>query len=170
MASLSDVTAVMGEYMLKGWVLTDKQCSTTGCAVPLMRSPRGQPNEVWFCAKCQGIPGAPVQSESQAASTSNSTVTNKSAGFSASRSSTPLTEVDNEEEDEDEFVLPPESEESRRRREQSDRASAEIGNRLLRGWAMLGDECPNESCLGIPLVRPPNKPDGERDSRKVCLS
>ncbi|TEB30181.1 hypothetical protein FA13DRAFT_1792646 [Coprinellus micaceus] len=169
MASLSDVTAVMGEYMLKGWVLTDKQCSTAGCAVPMMRSPRGQRPEVWFCAKCNGAPGAPAQPASQATSPSVSTVTNKSNGFSGSRASTPLTEVEDDEEDEEVFILPPESDESRRRREQSDRASAEIGNRLLRGWAMLGDECPNDSCFGIPLVRPPNNPDGEKDPRNECV-
>lgn len=133
-----------------------------------MRSPRGQTPEVWFCAKCQGAPGAPAQSASQISSASNSTVTNKSTGFSVSRSSTPLTEAENDEEDDEDFELPPESEESRRRREQSDRASAEIGTRLLRGWAMLGDECPNDTCFGIPLVRPPNKQDGEKDPRKVC--
>ena len=43
----------------------------------------------------------------------------------------------------------------RERREQSDRASSEIGKRLLQGWTMLGDECPSENCYGVPLVRPP---------------
>ena len=53
-----------------------------------------------------------------------------------------------------------------RRRQQSDRASIEIGNRLLKGWAMLADECPGADCYGVPLVRPP-KPGGGRDPRKV---
>ena len=53
-----------------------------------------------------------------------------------------------------------------RRRQQSDRASTEIGNRLLKGWAMLADECPNIECYGVPLVRPP-KPGGGKDPRKV---
>lgn len=55
-----------------------------------------------------------------------------------------------------------------RRRAQSDLASAEIGSRLLKGWAMLADECPNTQCYGIPLVRPP-KAGGERDPRKECV-
>jgi hypothetical protein len=79
-----------------------------------------------------------------------------------------------------------ETEESRRRREQSDEASAAIGQRLLKvdegsngfgsiiqhfwdlfqGWAMLADECPNARCFGVPLVRPP-KAGGEKDPRKV---
>lgn len=53
------------------------------------------------------------------------------------------------------FVLPPPSEEMIRRRAQSDRASQEIGNRMLRGWTMLADECINTSCHGIPLMRSP---------------
>jgi hypothetical protein len=64
------------------------------------------------------------------------------------------------------FVPVEESPEARRRRDQSDQASAEIGRRLLKGWAMLGDECPNDTCYGGPLVRPPKK-GGEKDPRKV---
>lgn len=52
------------------------------------------------------------------------------------------------------------------RRAQSDKASTEIGNRMLRGWAMLAEECPNEYCYGIPLVRPP-KSGTEKNTRKV---
>ncbi|KAF5331586.1 hypothetical protein D9611_007752 [Ephemerocybe angulata] len=168
--TLSDVTAVMGEFMLKGWVLTDKACPTRGCAVPLMRSPRGQSPEVYFCAKCNGSPNAPAHSEPEIATQEASEVssaTSKSRGSSTSRSSTPLTEVSNGHDDE-EFVLPPETEESRRRRAQSDRASTEIGARLLKGWAMLGEECPNDTCYGIPLVRPPSQ-GGEKDPRKECV-
>ena len=33
---------------------------------------------------------------------------------------------------------------------------------------MLADECPNEHCYGIPLVRPPLP--GGKDPRKVSLS
>lgn len=55
-----------------------------------------------------------------------------------------------------------------RRRQQSDRASAEIGNRLLKGWAMLADECPGPECYGVPLIRPP-KPGGGKDPRKECV-
>lgn len=58
------------------------------------------------------------------------------------------------------------TEEALRRREQSDMASAEIGRRMLKGWAMLADECPNDRCIGIPLVRPPRTAAGN-DPRKV---
>ena len=53
-----------------------------------------------------------------------------------------------------------------RRRRQSDTASAEIGKRMLKGWAMLADECPNSTCYGIPLVRPPKTGAGV-DPRKA---
>ncbi|KAG6855116.1 hypothetical protein C0991_006045 [Blastosporella zonata] len=82
-----------------------------------------------------------------------------------SRSSTPPTEISSTLSSPI-FAPPAETEESRRRREQSDTASAEIGKRLLKGWAMLGDECPNARCYGVPLVRPP-KAGGEKDPRKV---
>ena len=49
-------TTKMGEYMLKGWVLTDKTCSTVNCPVPLMRSPNGQTPVVHFCTRCHGGP------------------------------------------------------------------------------------------------------------------
>lgn len=33
---------------------------------------------------------------------------------------------------------------------------------------MLGEECPNDTCYGIPLVRPPSQ-GGEKDPRKECV-
>lgn len=65
-------------------------------------------------------------------------------------------------------VLPPfvETEATRHRREQTDRASVEIGRRLLQGWTMLGDECPNDDCYYAPLVRRP-KSAGEEEPKKV---
>jgi len=65
-------------------------------------------------------------------------------------------------------VLPAETEEGRQRREQSDTASAAIGQRLLKGWAMLADECPSARCFGVPLVRPP-KAGGDQNPRKECV-
>jgi hypothetical protein len=59
------------------------------------------------------------------------------------------------------FELPPETDDMRQRREQSDRASSEIGKRLLQGWTMLGDECPNEGCYGVPLVCPSRATAGD---------
>lgn len=45
------------------------------------------------------------------------------------------------------------------RREQSDQASALIGQRLLQGWALLDAQCENETCFAVPLMRrPAHKP------------
>ncbi|KAF8708330.1 Sjogren's syndrome/scleroderma autoantigen 1 (Autoantigen p27), partial [Rhizoctonia solani] len=85
-----------------------------------------------------------------------------------SRDSTPATDISPP--GSDDFVLPPPSEETLRRRAQSDRASTEIGNRMLKGWAMLAEECPNDSCWAIPLVRFPRaRPGAEPDPRKECV-
>ncbi|CAE6531941.1 unnamed protein product [Rhizoctonia solani] len=89
-------------------------------------------------------------------------------GHMHSRDSTPATDISAI--DYDDFVLPPPSEETLRRRAQSDRASSEIGNRMLKGWAMLAEECPNDECWAIPLVRYPRaRPGAEPDPRKECV-
>ncbi|KAJ7276288.1 hypothetical protein B0H12DRAFT_1084556 [Mycena haematopus] len=154
-----DVSGTLGEYMLKGWVLTDKTCPNAGCSVPLMRSPAARSPVVHFCASCDGGPDSIRPSVPDASATSSSSY--------FSRSSTPPTEVSSTLSS-PVFAPPPETEESRRRRQQSDEASAAIGQRLLKGWAMLADECPNERCFGVPLVRPPNA-GGEKDPRKECV-
>jgi Sjogren's syndrome/scleroderma autoantigen 1 (Autoantigen p27) len=82
-----------------------------------------------------------------------------------SRVSTPPTEI-SDALSSPTFAPPPNPQELARRRAQSDMASAEIGKRMLRGWAMLAEECPNDSCYGVPLVRPPMA-GGGKDPRKV---
>jgi len=145
--------------MLKGWVLTDQSCPTPGCVVPLMRSPKGRTPITTFCASCETQP-----QNTEPASTS---LSNSSSESYTSRTSTPPTDI-SEAQSSPTFAPPPETAETRRRREQSDRASSEIGKKLLKGWAMLGDECPNETCYGVPLVRPP-KSGIDRDPTKQCV-
>ncbi|KAJ6614327.1 hypothetical protein B0H10DRAFT_2045728 [Mycena sp. CBHHK59/15] len=162
---MSDVSGILGQYMLKGWVLTDRTCSTVGCSVPLMRSPTGKTPVVHFCASCDGSPDIrpPLQMPDSSASISSSS--------HISRSSTPPTEISSALSS-PVFAPPAETEESRRRREQSDAArlshwpTASQGEQF--GWAMLADECPNTRCFGVPLVRPP-KAGGEKDPRKECV-
>ncbi|KAG9104545.1 hypothetical protein FRC06_001325 [Ceratobasidium sp. 370] len=89
-------------------------------------------------------------------------------GQANSRTSTPATDVSPPRTPD--FVLPPPSPETLRRRAQSDRASSEIGARMLKGWAMLSDECINQDCWAIPLVRPPRaRPGAQPDPRKECV-
>lgn len=143
--------------MLKGWVLTDQSCPTPGCVVPLMRSPKGRTPITTFCASC----------ETQPQNIEPASPSNPSSESYASRTSTPPTEI-SEAPSSPIFAPPPETAETRRRREQSDRASSEIGKKLLNGWAMLGEECPNVTCYGIPLVRPP-KSGIDKNPGKQCV-
>lgn len=126
-----------------------------------MRSPNNGSPVTHFCVNCNG----PQQSTS---AQSNSSSTDSSSTYeSNSRPSTPPTELSSALSSPT-FAPPIDTEETIRRRQQSDQASAEIGKRLLKGWAMLGEECPNIRCYGIPLVRPP-KGGEERDHRKECV-
>ncbi|KAL5487943.1 hypothetical protein ACEPAI_6051 [Sanghuangporus weigelae] len=168
--SVTDVSSKLGEYMLKGWVLTDEACPNANCRVPLMRSPKGHSPVTTFCANCDGDPQNRSSAPSSAVSPSvarQSSPSTVSSGTRISRSSTPPTDVSSRLSSPT-FALPVETAESVHRRQQSDAASAEIGARLLKGWTMLADECPNERCYGIPLVRPPLV--GRRDPRKECVA
>ncbi|KAL5527497.1 hypothetical protein ACEPAG_6288 [Sanghuangporus baumii] len=168
--SATNVSSKLGEYMLKGWVLTDEACPNANCRVPLMRSPKGHSPVTMFCANCDGDPQNRTSAPSSAVSSSiarQSSPSTVSSGTRISRSSTPPTDVSSRLSSPT-FALPVETAESVRRRQQSDAASAEIGARLLKGWTMLADECPNERCFGVPLVRPPLV--GGRDPRKECVA
>jgi hypothetical protein len=131
-----------------------------------MRSPNDQTPVVHFCVSCDGDPSqGPAQSSERRRSSQISGTTTVSTHPSVSRASTPPTDIPS---DMDPLLLQPviDTEDILRRRQQSDRASAEIGSRLLKGWAMLADECPGPECYGVPLVRPP-KPGGGKDPRKA---
>ncbi|KAH9062046.1 hypothetical protein EDB87DRAFT_1560067 [Lactarius vividus] len=159
MSKVINVSDKLGKLLLDGWTLSDRTCPVEECrGVPLLRSERGL--ETWFCPSCEG----------------NGTGeffffggfhTYLTSSTHYSRLSTPPTE-DAYVPGSPTFPMPAETEDSIRRRQQSDLASAEIGNRLLRGWAMLADECPGRTCYGIPLVRPP-KTGHEKSPRKECV-
>lgn len=67
------------------------------------------------------------------------------------------------------------------RKAQTDRASALLAQNMLQGWTLLGEECSNESCNSVPLMRRPPfklpKKDGEDnapvtklvDPRRHCV-
>lgn len=136
-----------------------------------MRSPRD--STVYFCANCDGGPPSTTSSMSTARPATHAAQAQSEGSSSASmdstshrsRPSTPLTEISSTLSSPT-FAPAVDTAEVLRRRQQSDAASAEIGKRLLKGWAMLADECPNSQCYGIPLVRPP-KSGAEKDPRKV---
>ncbi|KAI0959430.1 hypothetical protein AcW1_004253 [Taiwanofungus camphoratus] len=135
-----------------------------------MRSPSSPTS--WFCANCDATPSAPTTSPSfqttlTAADTNAQSSSSATSSSHDSRSSTPLTEISSALSSPT-FALPMDTEEIQRRRQQSDTASAEIGKRMLKGWALLATECLNPSCYGIPLVRPP-KTGSEKDPRQECV-
>ncbi|KAH9963219.1 hypothetical protein BC827DRAFT_1129130 [Russula dissimulans] len=164
MSQVIDISDNFGKLLLGGWTLSDRTCPTEGCrGIPLLRSPEGQIPATWFCPNCGGdeVRNPDIgQSEHQHPSSPS-----LASSTHYSRSSTPPTE-ESHDPSSPTFALPVETEESIRRRQQSDFASAEIGYRLLKGWAMLADECPKSTCYGIPLVRPP-KTGRDKDPRKV---
>ncbi|KAK3823578.1 MAG: hypothetical protein J3Q66DRAFT_332242 [Benniella sp.] len=74
-------------------------------------------------------------------------------------------ESDDDFEDAEEDVPKATEEEVKERetkREQSERASRLIGQKMLQGWAMLQDPCPNPSCHGVPLLR-------SREKKEYCV-
>ncbi|OCF76073.1 hypothetical protein I204_03371 [Kwoniella mangroviensis CBS 8886] len=155
MSQLEYTSAILGEYMLKGWTLTDLHCSS--CRVtPLMREPsaaaeREGRERIQFCALCDGRPegGLPTSSPSitqpQNPMASSSTSDNR-----------PREEIQTREAD--------------KKSSQSDEAALSISELLLKGYSLLGDNCPNPACKGIPLVGYPRKSDGSRDPRRMCVS
>ncbi|KAI9466716.1 hypothetical protein BJY52DRAFT_1111219 [Lactarius psammicola] len=162
MSKVINVSDKLGKLLLDGWSPSDRTCPVEECrGVPLLRSPQGRGLVTWFCPSCEGD-GTGDHSESQQPSSPSLT-----SSTHYSRSSTPPTE-DAYVPGSPTFAMPAETEDSIRRRQQSDLASAEIGNRLLRGWAMLADECPRSTCYGIPLVRPP-KTGHEKSPKKECV-
>jgi len=144
MSRVLDVPKGMSEYLLKGWNLTNENCPN--CSMPMMRSPPHSGDNMLVCVNCKEPERGPEDSNEMLS------VSTASDPFSGGMS-TPPTDVTPP--PSPPFVLPPPSEEMIRRRVQSDRASQEIGSRMLRGWTMLADECVNPTCYGIPLVRSP---------------
>jgi hypothetical protein len=147
-----------------------------------MRSPNGRTPIVYYCANCdenqtcKGVcffefAGSDIIAARGATSTTSLVPADQalaqhspsiSSSSHQSRSSTPPTELSSTLSSPT-FALPAETPESLWRRQQSDTASSEIAKRLLKGWAMLGEECPNVRCFGVPLVRPPKA--GGKDPR-----
>ncbi|PIL36740.1 hypothetical protein GSI_00429 [Ganoderma sinense ZZ0214-1] len=162
MATVIDIPGSVGEYMLKGWILTDRIC--TKCSkVPLMKSPTSAVVQTHFCVHCDPAPtsGSVIGASSSRPSQKSSapqvaslqdvhSISSTSISSGMSRTSTPPTEFSNAPSSPT-FAPVMDPTEVLRRRQQSDTASAEIGKRMLKGWAMLADECPGPDCYGIPL-------------------
>ncbi len=153
-------------------ILTDKNC--TVCGTPLMKSPRNTHPIVIKCASCASVvqdggsrpsssvldPPTPAGPDLVHRTPSVSAQSRGSDTFSATKFSTPPTEQLSMPSSPFSDVHPIlDTAEILARRAQSDQASSEIGRRMLLGWAMLADECPNPTCYGVPLVRAPRGKD-----------
>ncbi|KAG9327023.1 hypothetical protein KVV02_006500 [Mortierella alpina] len=55
-----------------------------------------------------------------------------------------------------------ESKQNEVRREQNERASRLMGEKMLQGWTMLQEPCPNAGCFGVPLMR-------SREKKEFCV-
>ncbi|KIJ56729.1 hypothetical protein M422DRAFT_238337 [Sphaerobolus stellatus SS14] len=165
MSRISDISSKLGEYMLKGYILTDEGCPK--CLIPMLRTPASQAPQRLFCSQCpeEEDVGSSSKEKDPVESISGQSTTSTEA----SSASTPLTEISTTSAlSSPTFAPVPDPQLVAHRRAQSDMASAEIGRRMLQGWAMLAEECPNPTCYGVPLVRPP-KAGGEKDPRKECV-
>ncbi|ORY35383.1 hypothetical protein BCR39DRAFT_591902 [Naematelia encephala] len=147
-SQLDQTSAILGEYMLKGWTLTDLHCDT--CRVtPLMREPaavaqREGRTSIQFCALCDGSPAGQSTTPLSPPSSSNQ----PSASVPAKHDPEPSSSYAATSED----------------------PASQISSLLLKGYSLLGTNCPNSTCRGIPLVGFPRKADKTRDGRRMCVS
>ncbi|BEI89909.1 uncharacterized protein CcaverHIS019_0212710 [Cutaneotrichosporon cavernicola] len=165
---LEATSAILGEYMLKGWTLTDlvcRQCQTT----PLMRQPAAEAQRegrapIQFCASCDGGPSGASASSPGGASQYES-----AASQELSPPSTPTRTRDI-------FSLsgasptPPPASHAASAVGDPDAAADAISDLLLKGYALLSSTCPESTCRGIPLVGFPRRRDGSNDPRRECVS
>ncbi|KAI8893918.1 hypothetical protein BC833DRAFT_606836 [Globomyces pollinis-pini] len=132
----------MGNYLLKGWVLTDLPCDR--CNIPTMRTK--SKSKVGFCCLCDDeISPIPLTSLTISNNVSNDVELQEIETLNSEFNNQTL--VDNETFDFD-------SPEMMEKREENDRVTALLGKKLLQGWTMLQDNCPTCS---IPLMRTKTK-------------
>ena len=151
--------------MLRGWALTDLSCAT--CSVtPLMREPpaiaerEGRP-PIQFCALCDGKPdNAPLLTPTLPAPPAQPLATPTETAFNMPTISSPFGPI----------PAVPSSPIISTDTSRADTAASSISALLLQGYALLGDNCPNPSCRGIPLMGYPKKKDGTKDGRRMCVS
>ncbi|ODN92811.1 hypothetical protein L198_05607 [Cryptococcus wingfieldii CBS 7118] len=175
-STLEATSAILGEYMLKGWTLTDLHCSSCK-TTPLMREPaaiasRENRERVQFCAGCDGRPEGRVRVP-PVASVPEASVPAGGLGAYETRA------VASESTDRQETVAVPQqsrsrpaeaSQQSQSQTEPKADPAASLSQLLLQGYSLLADTCPNTSCRGIPLAGYPKRKDGSKDGRKVCVS
>ncbi|KAJ2259120.1 hypothetical protein GGI13_000181 [Coemansia sp. RSA 455] len=165
-SKLDTITGRMSKLMLRRWPMLAEQCPESGCNAPLMRDPEsGSTKCVWHDARelfpdelteLEAPPMVPLHDRRK----DDEKMSPKSNHDTTMVSATIAKSVDQD-------IL--QTEESKadnlarqRKREQSDLASQLIAKRLLQGWAMIDQACPNESCYSVPLVQ-------DREKSQLCV-
>ncbi|KAI9637239.1 uncharacterized protein MKK02DRAFT_43159 [Dioszegia hungarica] len=164
-SQLERTSNILGEYMLKGWTLTDLHCDQCN-VTPLMREPAAQASaanraRIQFCAQCDGGPAGPSSQARQ--------ITPDQPG--------PLPQLEFPSPIDPHPPIPSSSSPLPRttsptaaaRTRTSEDISEAISARLLQGYSLLQSNCPNASCKGVPLIGYPRAKDGTRDPRRMCV-
>ncbi|WVF72627.1 hypothetical protein IAT40_007445 [Kwoniella sp. CBS 6097] len=184
MSQLENTSAILGEYMLKGWTLTDLHCSE--CRItPLMREPNAiaenaNRERIQFCALCDGRPEGRASASASASVNAGARAGSQHTSTQAESGSAavPTTTQDAAAEIEATFASSTATARNQSHAPQDAQASSSnaaddaansISSLLLRGYSLLGENCPNPSCRGIPLVGYPRKADGSKDGRRMCV-
>ncbi|KAK9895599.1 hypothetical protein P389DRAFT_66621 [Cystobasidium minutum MCA 4210] len=185
---------VLGAALLQGWTMSAEECQNDYCpGCPLMVSKDGKES---FCARCDGGDkvGLPRQGLVEPLATSLSSTLNSETRVSSPTSSRAADEV-TAEEDEDIYEvtgrdtipntpptphsrlntpppLPPtlqtlDPQVQAARRAQTDRASSLLAQKMLQGWTLLGEECSNETCHAVPLMRRPPVTRATKDGEEA---
>ncbi|KAJ1980546.1 hypothetical protein H4R34_002417 [Dimargaris verticillata] len=154
MSSLDSVTTALSQYMLKGWVLTDTECPN-GCGVPLVRT---KDNSQSVCVRCAAAPTqtnretdhyrptghsarsreAELKPEPERSTMAQPRRGSLGDGAGSTSSLSPKPEA---------------LDAAAARRAKSDEIAQLISDRLLAGWTLLGEYCPNPTCETTPLIR-----------------
>ncbi|CAG8526247.1 hypothetical protein C2G38_2224425 [Gigaspora rosea] len=119
--------------------------------IPLLRS---KDSSIWFCVLCEKPENAPTNSPQN--SLQENISQNETSNIANNIEPTILNSQDSTS---THSAVNMSIEE---RREQSRRASQSIGQYLLQGWALIDEICPNDTCVGVPLLR-------SRDKKRYCV-
>ncbi|KAJ1652266.1 hypothetical protein IWQ61_007359 [Dispira simplex] len=156
---LDNITRRMSEYMLKGWVLTDQECPN-GCGVPLMRT---KDHSETFCAGCVGNEANPEGSDTSLQTNATVSTSHIVPDVPSQLIELEVPETSPDVHKEAATLTTANLESSKIQREPSERTAQLLAEKMLNGWTLLGDACPNPQCFGTPLVQP-------KDGPKQCVT
>ncbi|KAJ2486276.1 hypothetical protein IWW37_005668 [Coemansia sp. RSA 2050] len=167
-SKLDTITGRMSKLMLRRWPMLAEQCPEDGCNAPLMRDPEsGNTKCVWHDARelfpdeltdLEAIPVAPlhdIRKDDEKMNPESNDDDDAMISPATAVKSADLDSIQAEESKAANLIR-------QRKRDQSDLASQLIAKRLLQGWAMIDQACPNESCYSVPLVQ-------DREKTQLCV-